>query len=616
MPRSDQQSGPRWIRPLPERLVNKIAAGEVVERPASVVKELVENALDAGATQVDITIEKSGMKSIRIVDNGCGIDPDQIEVAFGRHATSKISEFKDLDAVTSYGFRGEALPSIASVSRLRMVSRPAGSDHGMEVVYEGGVLQSKEPVAAPPGTTVEVSDLFYNVPARRKFLKAETTEARHISRVVTAIAIGRHDVSFSYKLNDRSVFALPPDQSVTERVTALLRPGREFMELETEHGSIRIVGALGTPDLAARNRYSQYLFINGRFVQAPSLAHAILAGYGELMPRGNYPVGAVLLHVEPTDVDVNVHPAKTEVRLSRERDVYEALYRTVKSTLQGDSTIPHFRLRGRPADQPGTQSGQQREPHRIDGIASPSRPHPNMLADLYKIGPDSAPSTPPEVVKVDTRTGEIVEEPVGGRSPEKRSEHFGPADGLRLIGRFADLYLILQAGEDLFIVDQHTAHERVLFEETYRSLEKHALTGQQLLLPVEVDLTPDQFAVFEETRDLLNESGFQVDEFGGRMIRLEAVPAVLSRKAPERIIRNILDDLLELRKSGYELKKAMAETIACRAAIKAGDRISDQEAEGLLKSLLQCENKYSCPHGRPTFIRLSRADLDRQFGRA
>ncbi|MBU0982903.1 MAG: DNA mismatch repair endonuclease MutL, partial [candidate division Zixibacteria bacterium] len=336
--------GRPWIRPLPERLINKIAAGEVVERPASVVKELVENSLDAGADQVSIEVENSGVRLIKIVDNGCGIGADQIEIAFSRHATSKISDFKDLDRILSYGFRGEALPSIASVSRLRMVSRFVGEDTGTEIIFEGGVLQSKRPVAAPPGTTIEVENLFYNTPARRKFLKAESTEARHVSRVATALAIGRYDRGFSYRTNKRKVFSLPPGQVLGERVTALLSPGKTFIAITGELGPIRVEGFVGMPDMAMSNRNGLYLFINGRLIQSPSLSHALVAGYGELLPRGNFPIGALLLTIDPTEIDVNVHPAKTEVRLSRERDVHDALYRLVKDTLRERGVIPTMPL--------------------------------------------------------------------------------------------------------------------------------------------------------------------------------------------------------------------------------------------------------------------------------
>jgi DNA mismatch repair protein MutL len=604
-----------WIRPLPERLINKIAAGEVVERPASVVKELVENALDAGSNRIDIFIEKSGTRLIKIVDNGCGIDEEQIEIAFSRHATSKISEFNDLDRIESYGFRGEALPSIASVSRMRMVSRPTGADSGTEIIFEGGVLQSKKPAAAPVGTVVEVENLFFNTPARRKFLKAETTEARHVTRVAMALAMGRYQVGFSYHLNGRQIFALPSGLGLKERVPALLAPGKEFVEVSGEVGPVRILGYVGAPGLAQSNRNSQFLFINGRYIHSPSLSHALAAGFGELLPKGNFPVGALLLQVDPTEVDVNVHPAKTEVRLSREREIYDAVYRLVKAALRHESVIPQLQVPGEPAHRPSptgwTPPVVERNSNVIPGITSRDGGGAHFLGELYRNTPPVAPLSTPSVVRVDVSTGEIISDdaPVASQEPK------GPED-IRLIGRFDDLYQLFQVGHELYILDQHTAHERVLFEETMRQMDAHGSVGQQLLLTVQLELGAEQMGLFDEAYDVLTQAGFAVELFGGNTVRIEAVPAILARRSPEKAFRSILDDVASLKKSGYDLKKAVAQSVACRSAVMSGDRLSDREAVGLVERLLKCENRYSCPHGRPTFIRLSREYLDKQFGRA
>ncbi|MBK7141096.1 MAG: DNA mismatch repair endonuclease MutL [bacterium] len=606
------------IRPLPERLINKIAAGEVVERPAAVVKELVENALDAGSTRIDIIIEQSGSKMIKIVDNGWGIPEEQIEIAFSRHATSKLSGLSDLEKILSYGFRGEALPSIASVSRTRMVSRVAESQVATEIIYEGGVLQSKRPVAGAVGTTIEVGDLFFNTPARRKFMKAESTEARYLSRTATALALARYDVAFSYTLNGRQIFSVPAG-TLRDRVAALLGYGKQLLEITAETGAVKLQGFIGKPDQASNNRWGHYIFINGRYIHSTTFSHALSAGFGEMLPKGVYPVGAVLLQVEPTEVDVNVHPAKTEVRLSREREIYDAIYHAVKTATRQDGVIPVFLAPARGENRPNDGLFPQGEPTRqgyIPGIGGSQITSHEMLGDLYRPPQFRTPEAG-GIIRVDSATGEILESPSTIQSPESPVEQIetGPSSGIRLVGRFSDLYLLLQAGEDLYIVDQHTAHERVLYEETMRRLERQSIVGQQLLLPVQIELTPERFSLFVEAEDLINKSGFAVAPFGGRMISIEAVPMILSRKSPEKVFTKVLDDIGSLTKGGYDLKKAMAQSIACRAAVMSGDRLTDEEAIGLLQQLLQCENKYSCPHGRPTFIKINRGDLDRQFGR-
>jgi len=609
----------RPIRPLPARVINKIAAGEVVERPASVVKELVENAVDASADRIDIIIEKSGTKLIKIVDNGCGIDEEQIEIAFSRHATSKISSFNDLNSLYSYGFRGEALPSIASVSRLRMVSRTHQANMGTEIIYEGGILHSKEPVAAPPGTIVEVENLFYNTPARRKFLKAETTEARHISRTATALAIGRYDIGFSFTMNGRKLFSFPSGSSLKERVAGLLGPNKEFVTVAGEIGLVKVEGCVGLPDMLQNNRFGQFIFINGRYIHSPTLSHALAAGYGELIPRGMYPVGALLLTVDPAEVDVNVHPAKTEVRLSREREIHDALYQLIKEALRQDGIIPSLKSAESPVSAQNGRRSSRPEPlsskdssNFIPGVRQQEPFSANLLAELYQAPNIDVTKPPPEIMKVNKETGEVLQTE---QKPAPSLASSGPSAGFRLLGQFSDLYLLLQSGDDLYIVDQHTAHERVLYEETLQVIENQSVNGQTLLFPVQVELSPEQLSMFEEALELLNKSGFGVSHFGGRMVKIEAMPSVLGQKPPEKVFLKIMDDIASLKKEGYDLKKAMAQSIACRSAVMAGDRLTDQEATHLVSRLLQCENKYSCPHGRPTFIRLSKADLDKQFGR-
>ncbi len=604
------------IRPLPERVINKIAAGEVIERPAAVVKELVENSIDAGADRIEIIIEKSGTKLIKIVDNGCGIDDDQVEIAFSRHATSKISSFDDLNNLYSYGFRGEALPSIASISRLRLVTRTADARLGSEIIYEGGVLKSRQPTSAPPGTTIEVENLFYNTPARRKFLKAESTEARHISRTAMALALGRNGIGFTYSLNGRKVFVVAPGEDLKSRAARILGEDHKYVKVEGATELVSVTGYVGTPDNVQNNRYGQFLFINNRYIHSPSLSHAFVAGYGELIPRGTFPVGALLLTVDASEVDVNVHPTKAEVRLSREREVHDALYRIVRDSLQQDGIVPT--ISGKPSTTvfgPGVSGHSTEERHPganyIPGIYKSADSVPHLMSELYRNTPGA--TAEPDAVTVDKNTGEVLQP----QAPPAPGDGAGgvPSD-FRVIGRLASLYLLLEIGDDLYVIDQHTAHERVLYEETLARIEHSAVDAQTLLFPAQVELNPEQFVVFEEAAELLNTSGFKVSAFGGRTVNIEAVPSVLTGKAPEDAFIKVLDDLSSERKAGHDLKKAVAQSIACRSAVMAGDKLSDQEATHLVTRLLACENRYSCPHGRPTFVKISRQDLDKQFGRA
>lgn len=603
----------RLIRPLPKNVINKIAAGEVVERPASVVKELVENAVDAGASKIDIIIEKSGAELIKIVDNGCGIDEDQIEIAFSRHATSKISNFADLDTLSSFGFRGEALPSIASVSKLRMVSRTRTGESATEIIYEGGVLQSKKPVAAGVGTSIEVADLFFNTPARRKFLKSETTESRYLARVATALAVSNFSVGFNADINGKRVFSFTSGQSLTERVRAVLGEKNKFVPVSGQFGSVKVEGCIGAPDNIRHNRYGQFLFINGRFITSNSLSHAWSMGYGELIPRGMFPVGALLLTIDPTEVDVNVHPSKTEVRLAREGEVFDAVRKLIAESLRQDGIIPLLKTadssnKSEYAAFKPKENSFERISNSIPGVERPKNVSAAMIAELYRnIGGEksSSVSSTFEPITVDKSTGEVLPDRVG----------IGPSGGFRYIGRFNNLYLIIEAGDALYIIDQHTAHERVLYEEMLEKVERQSINAQSLLFPVQVELDPEQYSVFEESVELLNQSGFGVSAFGGRLVNVEAMPSIMAKKSTEKTFVKVIDDLASLRSAGFDRKKAMAQSIACRSAVMAGDYLSEREATGLLEQLLKCRDKYSCPHGRPTFIRLSRADLDKQFGR-
>ncbi len=594
----------RWIRPLPERLVNKIAAGEVIERPSAVLKELVENAIDAGSTQIDIVIEKSGTKSIIVVDNGCGISSEQVEIAFARHATSKISDFDDLENLLTFGFRGEALPSIGSVSKTRMVTKSKEEETGTEIIIEGGVLQSVKPVSAPNGTRIEVTDLFFNTPARRKFLKAESTEARHLNRNSVAMALGAFGVGMSYQINGRKMYQVNAGEDMHARIANLLMHGdkENLFEIASESAIMNVSGFLSFPEKIRQNKNGLFFFVNGRYISSMTILHAVTSGYREMLPRGRYPIGAVFMNVDPLKVDVNVHPTKAEVRLSEERAMHDMLYQTVKRSLRESGRIASFGVTGTasaPSDLPQMTAGEAIERLRDKG---PKIEYEKIQTDMTALYEPMQKTESVEIGPSPSRTETVSEADVNIANPI-------------YLGQLANLYLIFKVYDQILIIDQHTAHERVLFEENLKSMSEGRAISQNLLFPINIELPADQYALFEEAKAVLTEVGFTVEPFGGSTVIINAVPISLSKKSPEKIFSEILADVEELKLTGYDLKKAVAQSMACRSAVMAGDRLTEEEAVGLVKRLNGCSNKYSCPHGRPTILKIDKNELDVRFGR-
>lgn len=604
----------RWIRPLPERLVNKIAAGEVIERPAAVLKELVENSFDSDATRIDIIIEKSGTKLISVMDNGCGILPEQVEIAFSRHATSKISNFDDLENLRSFGFRGEALPSIGSISKTRMVTKFADSETGTEIIIEGGVVQSVKPIAAPPGTKIEVSDLFFNTPARRKFLKTEMTEARHLSRNAIALALSKPGIAMTCRLNERKIFSL--DESITDekkRVSTLLfgNSSGKLFEIESESSIMKVKGFLSYPENCRQNRQGLYLFINNRFISSPTMFHAVTSGYGELLPKGHFPVGAIFLNVDPLMVDVNVHPTKAEVRLSEERAMHDILYQAVKRVIRGTGELSSSRIN---MENVTTMSSAEAIKRVRD---YQPRPDFNQIqTDLEKLYGALSPDK--KAFNIESSDNPETIKEIGQSPSEVDTEQIGTEidpDRLIFLGQLSDLYLLFKASNQLLIVDQHTAHERILFEENIKAIETGSAISQNLLFPLNIELPADLFAQFEESIDIINAAGFIVEPFGQHTVLLNAVPASLSKKSPEKIFNEIMEDISNFRQAGHDIKKAVAQSAACRGAVMAGDRLTGDEAMALMRQFLVSRFPHFCPHGRPIILKISKDELDAKFGR-
>lgn len=611
----------RRIHQLDRNLINKIAAGEVIERPASVIKETVENAFDAGASQVDIVAEKAGTTYISITDNGCGIHSEQIDLAFSRHATSKIKSVDDLFAVNSYGFRGEALPSIASVAHLTLTTRHFSEPQGTKISFEGGVEKDRRPVAASIGTKVEISHLFFNTPARRKFLKAETTESRQIIRVAERMALGKPSVGLSLKLNNRQVFQLPPNRPIAERMASLfgVKPDG-IVEYDVEMSGVSFLVYLAHPDLARHDRTRICLFINGRSVTSSSIIHAVTSGYGEFLPPGRFPLASIYITLDPSHLDVNVHPTKAEVRLSEERAIHDNLYRIVKKALRDWRMVPGA---GISPVQPQTFPRPNPNAQQSQNLGQSSRSFfgtSQAIPPGQPYHPSAMPVQPAVDNSADTPLGCDPYQPAvdDGNLPDgQQPQHTADIDDtdIQYLGKSGRLYLLISIRGELYIIDQHAAHERVLYERTLQQVEDGSGTCQKILFPESVELSGEEFLAFEQSRKTLEKLGFDVDVFGQNAAIVNGMPPVFRDKSPSRVLRKLLDDILELNKAGGDLIKSVAQSMACRAAIMAGDRLSGEEVKALVKELFSKNNPYCCPHGRPTFIKISNEELDSRFGR-
>ena len=612
-------NNPRFSRPIQQLdrvLINKIAAGEVVERPASVIKELVENSFDAGATAVDIVAQKAGTTYISVTDNGCGIGSQQVKLAFSRHATSKIKNLDDLFAVTSFGFRGEALPSIASVSHLTMTTRHFSEPEGTRITIEGGKEVDFRPVSAPVGTKIEVSHLFFNTPARRKFLKAETTESRQIIRVAERMALSKPSVAVSLNLNERKVFQLNEGQPTAERMGQLFGvESKSIVEYDVELSGISYLVYLAHPDQARNDRTRICLFINGRTVTSSAIIHAVTAGYGEFLPAGRFPLAAVFIMVDPERLDVNVHPTKAEVRLSEERAIHDNLYRIVKKALRDWRMVPsegqaprgQFNHGGPLVGQGRSFQGTSRSQGLSPGLFSNRSESSSHLvspagfpapADIY------APASCNNAVPAEDTT---VEKDITLETVDN--------EDIVYLGKSGRLYLLLTIAGELYIVDQHAAHERVLYEKALDQVGQGSAASQKILFPESVELSGEEFLTFDSSQEVLNKLGFEIDHFGKNAVIINGMPTIFRDKNPAVILRKLLDDIAVLNKAGGELIKSVAQSLACRAAVMAGDRLSPEEAKALVKGLFATNNPYCCPHGRPTFIKISREELDGRFGR-
>ena len=584
------------IRVLPNELVDQIAAGEVIERPASVVKELIENSLDAGARRIEVDVEQGGVGLVRVRDDGCGIEPDALPLALTRHATSKIASLEDLEAIGTLGFRGEALPSIGSVARLRIASRTAAAAQGAEILVEGGSMRAVRPAAHPPGTTIEMRDLFYNVPARRKFLRTAPTELGHIARLLERLALSRPDVTLRLR-NAERVLLDAPTLEPAERIAQLL--GRDFLDaaLEVDHaaGPVQLSGWIGLPTAARAQPDQQYWFVNGRPVRDKLLMSAARLAYRDVLYHGRHPSYVLYLTLDPRLVDVNAHPAKLEVRFRDSRQIHEFVMRTLERALA--ATRPEHAAAPAVAAAPLIGAGASMHPPlRRSGRFEFGAPPPSRATQLHGDWALAA------AVRDDPPQAEAAR-PVG-------EQPLGVA-----LAQLHGLYILAQSAEGLILVDMHAAHERVLYEQFKAARGAGPPATQQLLEPLVVELKPVDLDRLLTQQGLWAAAGFEFDALGTTRLALRRVPALLAGAEVVRIVQSMAEDLGRDDPGHHldALDDRFLGTLACRTAIHAHRRLTLPEMDALLRQMERTDRANQCNHGRPTWTRLTLRELDQLF---
>ena len=588
------------IRLLPEILASQVAAGEVVERPASVVKELVENSIDAGARRIEVSIRRGGVSLVRVVDDGCGMDRDDALLSLERHATSKIRTAADLAAIATLGFRGEALPSIASVSRFRLTTREPEAVAGTEIIVAGGRIETVRDGGEAPGTQIEVRSIFYNLPARRKFLRSENTESRNIEHQLHLQATGHPEIAFAFVRDERVVFQLPAASSLIERIRDL--HGNELVErllpVEETGGSskIRIRGLIGQAGVSRQSRAQQLVFVNGRAIESPVLTAALREGYHTALMKGQFPVTFLFLDLDPAAVDVNVHPAKREVRFRDPGFVREAVVAAIRRTLESGRRDWQQQFQRPPATSlPIPQEHLVPPP-----IEQRQFPEPAVTRVIPSRADGEGPHKSPEAW--------LTEKAINVASSSQQ---------FQIIGILNKLYVLMENQDGLVLVDQHAAHERILFEELRRRMEEQGVPSQRLLLAQTFELAPRDAEWVERNAATLQKMGIGIEPFGQNAFKIDSLPTFLDVSDPVTFMRKVIDGLKSASNgsSAMRLGEDMIAKTVCRHAVKANDPLRYLEVEKLISDLLECDLPYCCPHGRPTMIQISHAELEKKFGR-
>jgi len=634
------------IRQLPVSLVNKIAAGEVIERPASVVKEMLENSVDAGATMIEVLVEGGGTDLIRISDNGCGIEPEQLELALAPHATSKLKDSEDLFDVRTLGFRGEALASIAEISHMTLRSRVASSDSGYELRAQGSEREAIKPCAMDIGTTIEVRHLFFNTPVRRKFMKTPSTEMGHVVEAFTRVALAFPHVHMILCSNDRVQYDLPETSRWADRIRAFFgdEVADALISVEHQDEKVKVRGYVADPSLSRSNNRMQYLFLNGRYIRDRALQHALSEAYRGLLMVGRMPVCFLQMEIDPKTVDVNVHPTKVEVRFEDSGAIYSRLLHTIRHRFLTSNLVakprdaaidpqatpiptPTTGPANTPSMAPASSNTALMDWARSQQSVPDFRPFPSsgFSNDPFRsepftpAAPTQQPAWTPSVSPVQTPVA-LSADPLLD-AIDFSPKHSGAQDimgSARAVGfQIHNRYLITQDEAGMVIIDQHALHERILFEQIKSKVLSKSLDRQRMLVPATVQLTSAEAAVALDSKEMLAEIGFEVESFGGDTIVLNAYPSILSNRAPEEMLRQVLEALMSGGKkvNAQDVLDELMNMMACKAAIKAGDRLSDPEITALLEQRHLYHDTHHCPHGRPTALFFSREQLDKMFKR-
>jgi len=599
------------IHILPEKLIAQIAAGEVVERPTSVVKELLENALDAGAKTIHIATQEGGRKLIRVSDDGMGISADEVELAFARHATSKLTKLEDLEQLQTLGFRGEALASIASVSRLMMTTRHYGENIGTQIRIEGGTITQKVAVGVPNGTVVTIENLFYNTPARLKFLKSENTEKRHIVALVTNYAIAYPQVKFILEQDGREIFRSIGNGQLADVVVRAvgLESFKHMLEVYAEDPAqddrppVRVWGYASAPDLSRADRGNITLFVNGRWIQDTKLTYAVVQAYHTLLMTGRYPIAVLMVEIPPHEVDVNVHPTKAEVRFRDPNAVFSAIQRAVRMAVIGKANAPDIRLRG---GNPSTPIASTETTWNLGSVRPRTTELPLNMTDTGQY-PQQYPQkyTPDEEF-------DLSDIPEGLGLPQNPRT----LPMLRVVGQVGAMYIVAEGPAGMYLVDQHAAHERILYEQYMARFSSQEIAVQQALSGQTITFSPSEAGLVLDKLDSLKAVGFDMETFGNNTFVIRSIPAILADKDPVTVISGVIDDLQADKQPGMgKIEEKLIRFVCRHVAVKAGQILNHQQMQDLIRQLEFTRNPHTCPHGRPTLLHLSGDQLAREFGR-